>query len=174
MGAEDVGGRLVELIYVEREGAGPDVRRQHRRADAVGGVNAVLVGFADGTVAGVKAGYGVLDGEDADARRKCVVEGSVEVGRGDRGFEREGGHLAESVDSGVGAPRALGQDRLSGDVVDYVSEGSLNGGEVGLDLPAMEGGSVVAEDDFPGRHGRLLDGITGGFGKSGMQCGSIL
>ena len=121
-----------------------------------GGVDAVLVGFAEGAVAGVEVGRGVLDGEDADAGREGAVEGAVEVGGGNGDVEGEGGDLGEGVDSGVGAAGALGEDGLSGDAVDGVGEGSLNGGEVGLDLPAVEGGSVVAEDGFPDGHGCFL------------------
>ncbi len=54
-------------------------------------------------MAGVEAGGGVLDGEDTDAGWESVVEGAVEVGRGDGGVEGEGGYLGEGVDSGVGA-----------------------------------------------------------------------
>ncbi len=61
--------------------------------------------------------------------------------------EGEGGDLGEGVDAGVGAAGALGEDGFSGDVVDGVGEGALDGGEIGLDLPAVEGGSVVGEDE---------------------------
>ncbi len=38
-------------------------------------------------------------------------------------------------------------------MVDGIGEGSLNGGEIGLNLPSVEWGSVVGEGDFPVRHG---------------------
>ena len=67
--------------------------------------------------------------------------------------ERKGGDLSERVNAGVGAAGALGEDGFAGDVVDGAGEGALNGGEVGLDLPAVVGRSVVGEGCFPVRHG---------------------
>jgi hypothetical protein len=162
VGAADVVGGVLEDGEVEREGAVPDVGSEGRRADAfdgeggwVGdaGEDAVLVGLAEGVVAGVE-GFGcVLDGEDADAGGKGVVEGAMEVGGGDGDGEREGGDLGKGVDAGVGAAGALREDGLSGDALDGFGEGSLHGGEIGLDLPAVVGGSVVGESGFPVRHG---------------------
>ena len=59
----------------------------------------------------------------------------------------------EGVDAGVGAAGALGEDGFAGDAMDGVGERALDGGEVGLDLPAVVGGSVVGEDELPVRHG---------------------
>ncbi len=52
------------------------------------------------------------------------------VGGGNGGVESEGGDLGEGVDAGVGAAGALGEDGFSGDVVDGLGEGALDGGEV--------------------------------------------
>jgi hypothetical protein len=64
------------------------------------------------------------------------------------------------VDAGIGAAGALREDGFAGDVADGAGEGALDGGEVGLDLPAVVGGAVVGEDDLPVRHEDALDGIT--------------
>ena len=60
---------------------------------------------------------------------------------------------------------------------DGLRESALNGGERGLDLPAVVGGSVVGEGGFPERHGYVCHGITrcglwraGGVGGA---CGRI-
>ena len=108
VGAEDVGGGLLEGFEVEVVAGGPDERGQEWRAEDAAREDAVLVGFAEGTAAGVEGFGDFFDGEDADAGREGVVEGPVEIGRGDRGFEGEAGDLAEGVDSGVGAVRSLG------------------------------------------------------------------
>ncbi len=73
VGAEDVGGGLLEMGEVEREAAGPDVGSEHGGADLriACGEDAVLVGLAAGAVAGVE----VLRGR---ARRRgcgCWGEG---------------------------------------------------------------------------------------------------
>lgn len=160
MGAKDLGGGLLERGQVEIEAAGPDEGREHGGADDIARENAVLVGFAEGAVACVEIGGREFDGEDADARRKSTVEGAVEVGGGDGNREREGGYLGEGVDAGVGAAGALGEDVFSGDVADYVGERALDGGQVGLNLPAVVGASIVAESYLPVRHEDALDGIT--------------
>ena len=41
-----------------------------------------------------------------------------------------------------------------------MGESALNGGEIGLDLPTVVGGSVVGQDEFPVRHGADWHGIT--------------
>ena len=160
VGAEDESGGLLESGEVDRERAGPDEGGEHGGADSVAREDAVLVGFAEGVVAGVEFGGDGFDGEDADAGWEGSVESAVEVGGGDGDVEREGGDLGEGVDAGVGAAGALRENGLAGDVADGVRESALNGGEVGLDLPAVVGGSIVGEGDLPVRHGDALDGIT--------------
>ena len=158
----------------EGEGAAdvPDVRGEHGGAQdwdagvkcwagvVATGEDAVLVDFAAGAVTSVEAYGGELGGGDADAGWEVVVEGSEEVGGGDEGVELYGSDLGVGVDTGVGAAGALGEDGLSGDVKEGGCEGSLDGGERRLDLPAVEGGSVVGEDELPEWHESALDGIT--------------
>ncbi len=110
--------------------------------------DAVLVGFAEGGVAGVEGFGGVVGGEDADAGGEGPVECAEEVFGGDVGVEREGGDLGEGVDPGVGAARALREDGLSGEMVDCGGECALDGGVVGLHLPAVVEGAVVAEGEL--------------------------
>jgi hypothetical protein len=170
VGADDVAGGLLEDGEVEGDMAVPDVGGEHGGADSGQGVwcgvqgavgeDAVFVGFSAGGVAGVEVFGGVLEGEDADGGRESAVESEMEVGRGDGGVEREGCDLSEGVDASVGASGALGEDGFSGDVMDGLGEGSLDGGQSWLDLPAVEGSAVVGEDGFPERHGDVLDGIT--------------
>ena len=158
VGAEDVRCGLLEDGEIERRAAGPYVGGEHGGADAIvaaAGEDAVLVGFAQGAVSGVEVVGDGFDGEDADAWGKGAVEGAMKVGRGDGDGEREGRDLGEGVDPGVGAAGALGEDGFAGNAVDGVGEGALDGGEVGLNLPSVVGGSVVGEDDLPVRHGMI-------------------
>ena len=126
--------------------------------DGAAGVDAVLVGFADGTVAGVEAWGNLLGGEDADAGRERAIEGAEKVRGGDVGGEVEACNLGKRVDSRVGASGALGKNDFAGEVLDGLGEGALDGGQVRLDLPAMEGGAIVGEGEFPGPH-QFSDGI---------------
>jgi hypothetical protein len=97
----------------------------------------------------------VLGGEDADAGWKTAVEGSMEIGGGDRRGQGEGGDLGKGMDTGVGAAGALGEDALAGGVVDGLGEHALNGGQVGLHLPSVVGRSVVGEGELPVSHAVL-------------------
>ena len=110
-------------------------------------------------MASVEFGWGVLGGEDADAGREEVVERAEEVCGRDGGGEDAGGYLAECVDAGVGAAGALRENAFAGDAVEYVAEGALDGGQAGLDLPAVVWGSVIGEGELPVGHD-ALDGIT--------------
>lgn len=80
------------------------------------------------------------------------------VGRDGNG-EFEAGDLGKGMDASVGAARALGKDGLSGDLVNGGGDGALDGGEVGLHLPAVEWCAVVREGEFPEGHA-LWDGNT--------------
>ena len=124
------------------------VRGMERR-----GEDAVLVGLAEGGVAGMEGGGDGFDGEDTDAGGKAAVEGAVQVGGGDGRGEREAGDLGEGVNAGVGAAGALGEDALAGGAVDGVGEQALDGGKVGLDLPSAVRGAIVGEGELPVRHG---------------------
>ncbi len=87
----------------------------------------------------------------------------MEVCGRDGDGEGEGGDLAEGVNASVGAARALGKDGFACDTVDCLGECALNGRQVGLNLPAVVGCSVVGEGGLPVRHGADLDGITVGW-----------
>jgi hypothetical protein len=121
----------------------------------IAGEDAVFVGLAAGAVASVEVFGDGLDCEDADAGGEGTVEGAVKVCCGDRDGEGEGGDLTEGMDAGVGAARALGKDGLAGDTMDCLRECTLDGWQVGLNLPAVVGSSVVGEDGLPVRHGLL-------------------
>ena len=56
------------------------------------------------------------------------------------------------MDAGVGTAGALGQDAFADGAVDGVGEESLDGGQAGLDLPAVVRGAVVGEDELPVSH----------------------
>jgi len=153
---------LLQDFQIQRKAAWPDIGGEHGRADAIieaAGEDAVLVGLSLRAVTGVKVFGNGFDGEDADACGECAIQCVMEVCRGDGDGEREGGDLGESVDAGVGAARALGENGFAGDALDGLREGALNGGEIGLDLPTVVGGSVVGQDEFPVRHGDDLHGI---------------
>lgn len=152
VGAEDMGGGLLEEAEVERDWAGPDEVRKHGGADAALRKDAVLVGLAKSAVAGVEVLGCGFDGEDADAGGKGAIEGAMKIFCGNGDVEGEGGYLGEGVDAGVSAARALGKDGFAGDAMDGLRESSLDSGKGGLDLPAAVGSAVVGEDGLPEGH----------------------
>jgi hypothetical protein len=73
----------------------------------------------------------------------------VEIFRRNGRGEFAGGDLRAGVNASIGASAALGQDALAGDALDGRGQLSLNGEVAGLDLPAVEIGSVVGEGELP-------------------------
>jgi hypothetical protein len=122
--------------------------------------DAVLVGFAECAVAGVKVFGDGFYGENADACRECAVESAMKICGRDGGRQGEGGDLGKGVDASVRATGALGENGFSGDAMDGLGECALNGWKGGLNLPAVIGCSIVGENDLPVRHGDDWDGIT--------------
>lgn len=167
VGAEDVGGCLLEEFWIEIERAGPDVGGKHGRADVRGvfteGEDSVFIGLSAGAMTRVEVGGDDFEREDANAGREGPVEGAVEIEGGDRDGEGEGRYLSESMNAGVGASGALGKHGFSRNMADGVGEGALDGGQIRLNLPAVVGGSVVGENGLPMRHEDDLHGITGAF-----------
>ena len=155
--AEDVVGGVVGEGEGEGPGAVPGEGREERGADGLFAVfeareEAVFVGLAESVVAGVEDGRCVLGGKDANAGGQGSVEGAEEVGWGNGRGEGDAGNLSEGVDASVRAAGALRENGFSGDVAEGCGKGALDGGEVGLDLPAVEGGTVVGEGEFPALH----------------------
>ena len=89
------------------------------------------------------------------------VESAQEVFRRNGGLQAETCHLGEGMDTGVGAPGALGQGRFAGDPAQGVLQLALNGGFIGLNLPAPEICAIVGQGELPGLRVRF------GFGGIG-------
>ena len=136
------------------------------------GKDAVLIGLADSAVAGVEPHRCVLRREDTNCWRQRAVECAEQTGGWDGGGELTACYLTVGVDPRVGAARALRQDGFAGDLADRCGERALNRREGWLDLPTVEVGAVVREDEFPDRH-RFLESITKSkeFAASGQETG---
>src|SRR5882757_2383346 len=159
VGAEDVECSLLQRLQIEGQRAVPDIRGEHGGADIADapflrdtGEDAVLVGLAEGAVAGMEPLRSGLDREHADTGWQGAVEGSMEIGGGDVAFEGKGGDLGERMDAGIGATRALGQNDFAGDVLDDLRQSSLDSSKSWLYLPAMKGRAIVGENCLPELH----------------------
>ncbi len=115
-------------------------------------------------MASVERGFRDLSSEHPNTARQQPIERTLEISGGDRAFKRDAGNLSQSMDTRVGSPRALRKNDLSSDVTDRRRKRALHGGQVRLDLPAMEGGSVVAEGQLPEGHIVRLHGTMNNFG----------
>jgi hypothetical protein len=91
--------------------------------------------------------------KDPDGGRQGAIERALEVFCGDAGQENEAGDLAQGVDASIGAARALGQRRFTGNAAEGCLELALDGGVPGLNLPAVKIGAVVGEGELPGLRG---------------------
>jgi hypothetical protein len=85
--------------------------------------------------------------QDADGRREEAVYGAAEIIDGDGVVDGKGGYLSEGVDPGVRPARAGDVDRGALDAGGDFFEGSLDGWQAGLDLPAVKVGAVVGHGD---------------------------
>ena len=64
----------------------------------------------------------------------------------------EMGGLAERVDAGVGPARAVSHNFFFGDFARGIVDGTLNRGQAGLKLPAVEGRAIVGDREFDVAH----------------------
>ena len=106
----------------------------------------VTVGLGEGAELGVKGKVDFPGFKNGDARRRQAVEGAGErVGRDSRARVKVG-HLAESVDAGIGSSRCLENKLFTGDALEGHLQHFLDGGALRLDLPAVERQAVVFEE----------------------------
>ena len=74
----------------------------------------------------------------------------MQVRSGNVCMELKAGHLAQGVNAGVGAARALGQRGFAGDPAQGGLQFALDGRLSRLNLPAAEVGAVVGQGQLPG------------------------
>lgn len=149
--SDDEGCGLLHDGLIQRIWVVGDVTSEKGR-NHMAAPDAVVIALASGRVAGVEAVGHFIDGEDSNGGGEAVVEHGAKVGDWDRAGGLEGCDLSESVDSGVGAARALRQELFSGEALDDSGERALDGGLAGLDLPAVEGGAIIGESEFESTH----------------------
>jgi hypothetical protein len=157
---EDWGERAHDF-FVERVGVVEDVAALEGRADFAA-EDAVFVCLFEGVEAGMEGGRGLGDAVDADIGREEAVEGFLEVGGRDGVLEVEGGDLGEGVDSGIGAAGGFDADGGAFDFGEDLFELALDGGQAGLDLPAVVFGAVVGEFDADAAQGVVSGGAGAG------------
>src|SRR5215472_481601 len=93
----------------------------------------------------MEIGCDLFDGEHANARRQCVVEGDDEVACWNRGRCRPGGDLAKRVNPRIGAPGTLRDSAGPRDSLERLPKRALDRRAFGLDLPSVKVGAVVGE-----------------------------
>ena len=131
-------------LLVERKGVVIDGTPAKGRADGRA-QDAVAVGLGGGVPTGVEVMRDLLHLQHPDAGGQETVERAQEVLRRDARAGLAVRHLAERVHARVGAPGAVEANLLAGDLLQGVHQRALDGGNVGLDLPAVELAAVVGE-----------------------------
>ena len=87
--------------------------------------------------------------QDSNRRRKGSIQGALQVFRREWALEDKARDLAQGVDAGIGAARALGQGRFAGDPAQRRLQFALYGRFARLNLPAAKLGPVVGQGEFP-------------------------
>jgi hypothetical protein len=99
----------------------------------------------------------------------------MEIGGWDGSGEGERGDLSQRMHAGIGAAGALGKDALAHGAMDGIDQQTLDGGEAGLDLPAVKRCAVVRERELPVSH-LLFCTVSRGseFAFSGIRCRIVM
>ncbi len=106
--------------------------------------------------------YSRLDNSNGWGERP--VESALQVFCRYRGSKRKTCHLAERMNAGIGAPRALGQGRFPANPPQRRLQFSLDGSFSRLHLPAAEIRAVVGQGQLPG--------LERGLGLGGFDHGN--
>src|SRR5271165_7005594 len=106
--ADHVFGGTHERFFVHRVEIVVDITGQKRWTNSAA-INPVAIGFGLGGMPRVKSAAYNLYGIHAYGRRQSVIERDDQVAFRYRRFQADGSDLSERVNSGVRAPRALGQ-----------------------------------------------------------------
>ena len=163
---EEAGGGRGHGGLIQRVRMVMQVTAQERRANLFS-PDTVLVSFCNRIVTRVEGCRALADFVDADVIGQEVVECLAEIGFGNWTFEIESGTNGKGVNAGVGASAAHNVDGLAFQLPESFFDAALDGGEAGLDLPAMVGSAVVADEDTQTAHD------SGGTG-TGLNDGQAL
>ena len=155
----DESGSLLHGVLIQGIGVVSDVTGKKGR-NYVAAPDAVVIALGEGGVAGVEFRGHLIGGEDADGGGKTVIEDDAEVCDRNGAGGLKGRDLGEGMDAGVGASGALGQKLLSGEALDGLRQGTLDGGLAGLDLPAVKGGAIIGEGEFESARVHGVTGLT--------------
>ena len=91
-----------------------------------------------------------LSGKNPDGTGERAVECTEKIRRWNASLQWKARYLGESVYTGIGAARSLGQRRLADNACEGGLQFALDGAFAGLHLPPVEVGSVIGDDEFPG------------------------
>ena len=170
--AGEEGGSSDHGRFVERVGVVVDIAPEKRGADFFS-PDPVLIGLGYGLEARMEVWGALFDPCDSNVVREEAVQCLAQVAGGNRVSEVESGTNGESVDARVSAAAAVDLDSFAFDLREGGLDGALDGGQAGLDLPAVIGGAVVRNEDAQTPHGSggaragLHDGQTLGAKRAG-------
>ena len=164
--AEKAGGSIGHSRLIEGVWMVVQITAQEGRANLFA-PDAIFVSFCDCIKTGVEAGVALAHFGDANVLGQQVVESYAEVGLWNRAIERKGGTDGKRVDACVCAATAHNVNGLAFELPQRFLDLTLDGGEAGLDLPAMVGSAVVADEDAQRAH------VSGGTG-AGLDDGQAL
>lgn len=142
--SQDHFGGLVQLFKIEPAVEMIDIRVFKGRAPS-GVQNPVAIVFCPGISAGMKIRSSRLDVGHSDRCRQTGIQSLPKTGQVEASRGVEMADLPQCMSSGIGSSRTTDMDRLLNDAFDRPGQLSLNGAEVGLDLPSVIVGSVILD-----------------------------
>src|ERR1700730_9126706 len=132
-------------------------------------IEAVTIGFSLRQPAGMEIVPNFFTGDDADCGRQQSVQGALKFRCRQVGSGLKMGSLSERMNASVRAVPFVHHGVFLSDFARGVVDGSLDRGQAGLELPAVEGGAVVRDGQSHGAHAqghyrmrRRRSGTSGG------------
>ena len=143
--ARQLAGACAEQLHAKRPAQRPLERMPERRRRGIVGSDHVTVAPEACTLASVEIiGHGV-HGHDPAIGRQQGVECAAELAGSPAVWEGEADTHRVSVDTGIGAARAVRGDVLSGEAFEHTFNLALHGASDGLTLPSLEAAPIELE-----------------------------
>ncbi len=134
--------RPIHPPNVERVRIMMSISRNERRAHRLL-ADAIAIGFAASGIAGMKVRRHFVHSANAHRKGQRVVQGLLQVAARNTAGCQKIGHLSGGMRAGVGATRTVKNNLFIQDHFQALLEQPLNGGPIGLPLPAKEVGAVI-------------------------------
>src|SRR5579884_2320834 len=158
---------LLHRRLVQWEGVVQNIAMEEGRKNGRS-INPIKIRFTESLPARMKLRLHLFGLHNPNRGRQQCVQCPLKRTRGEPGSRMEMGDLSQGMHARIGAAGSVDDHALARDALQNVSQGSLNRRAPGLDLPAVEVGSIVGQRKSDVLHGscgpprlvRLREGST--------------